>query len=64
MFYVKEFFYNFWVEVMNIVCYIYNRVIFRRGILIILYEIWKGRKLTVKYFYIFGSLCYILADRE
>src|SRR6266487_4893133 len=27
-------------------------------------ELWKGRKPTVKYFHIFGSKCYILADRE
>jgi len=26
-------------------------------------EIWKGRKPTVKYFHVFGSKCYILADR-
>jgi len=25
---------------------------------------WKGRKPTVKYFHVFGSKCYSLADRE
>ncbi|KAA0045248.1 gag-pol polyprotein [Cucumis melo var. makuwa] len=29
-----------------------------------LYELWKGKKPNVKYFHIFGSTCYILADRE
>ena len=28
------------------------------------YELWKGRKLNVKYFKIFGSTCFILKDRE
>ncbi|MCI31251.1 gag-pol polyprotein, partial [Trifolium medium] len=29
-----------------------------------LYELWKGRKPTVKYFHVFESKCYILADIE
>ena len=29
-----------------------------------LYELWKGKKPNVKYFHIFGSVCYILANRE
>ena len=28
------------------------------------YELWRGKKLVVKYFWIFGSDCYILRDRE
>ena len=28
------------------------------------YELWKGRKPNVKYFRIFGSICFILKDRE
>ncbi|GAA0142668.1 hypothetical protein LIER_03512 [Lithospermum erythrorhizon] len=28
------------------------------------YEIWRGRKPNVQYFHEFGSLCYILVDRE
>ena len=28
------------------------------------YELWRGKKLVVKYFRIFGSNCYILRDRE
>ena len=28
------------------------------------YEPWRGKKLVVKYFRIFGSDCYILHDRE
>ena len=29
-----------------------------------LYEIWREKKLKVKYFRVFGSKCYILNDRE
>ena len=49
---------------MNTACYIHNRVTLTRGTSMTLYEIWKGRKPTVKHFHIFGSPCYILADRE
>jgi hypothetical protein len=28
------------------------------------YEIWRGKKPTVKYFRTFGSRCYILCHRE
>lgn len=30
----------------------------------LLFELWKGGKPIVKYFHIFGSICYILAVRE
>ena len=49
---------------MNTACYIHNRVTLRKGTSASLYEIWKGRKPTVKYFHVFGSKCYILDDRE
>ena len=49
---------------MNTACYIHNRVTLRIDTSATLYEIWKGRKPTVKYFHVFGSKCYILADRE
>ena len=55
---------NFWAEAMNTSCYVHNRVTLRKGTSSTLYEIWKGRKPTVKYFRIFGSKCYILTDRE
>ena len=28
------------------------------------YELWRGKKPVVNYFWIFGSDCYILCDRE
>ena len=64
MLHAKELPYNLWAEAMNTACYIHNRVTLRRGTPTTLYEIWKGRKPTVKHFHIFGSPCYILADRE
>jgi len=56
--------YRFWVEAMNTTCYIHNRVTLRTGTTTTLYELWKGRKPTVKYFHVFGSKCYILFDRD
>lgn len=49
---------------MNTVRHIHNRVTLRKGNSTTLYEIWKGRKPIVKYFHVFGSKCYILADHE
>ena len=56
--------YRFWVEAMNTTCHIYNRVTLRTGTTKTLYELWKGRKPTVKYFDVFGSKFYILSDRD
>ena len=28
------------------------------------YEIWRGKKPNLKYFHEFGSICFILDDRE
>ncbi|TYK21443.1 gag-pol polyprotein [Cucumis melo var. makuwa] len=55
---------NFWAEAVNTACHIHNRVTTRSGMTVTLYELCKGRKPNVKYFHIFGSTCYILADRE
>ncbi|WJX56460.1 hypothetical protein P8452_42120 [Trifolium repens] len=49
---------------MNTACYVHNKVTLRKGTTSTLYELWKDRKPTVKHFHIFGSKCYILADRE
>ena len=55
---------HFWTEAMNTACHIHNRVTLRPGTSVTLYEIWRGRKPNVKYFHVFRSTCYILADRE
>jgi len=49
---------------MNTACHIHNRVTLRAGTTTTLYELWKGRKPTIKYFHVFGSKCYILSNRD
>ena len=51
-------------EAVNIACHTVNRVYLRPGTKKTSYELWKERKLNVKYFRIFGSTCFILKDRE
>jgi hypothetical protein len=48
----------------NTACHIINRVYLRPETSKTPYEIWRGKKPTVKYFRTFGSKCYILRDRE
>ena len=55
---------NLWGEVVNTACHTVNRVYFKPGTKKTPYELWKGRKLNVKYFGIFGSTCFILKDRK
>ncbi|KAK2364020.1 putative mitochondrial protein [Trifolium repens] len=64
MLHAKSIPYHFWAEAMNTACYIHNRVTLRKGTSSTLYELWKERKPTVKHFHVFGSKCFILADRE
>lgn len=64
MLHAKNLPYHFWAEAMKIACYFHNRVTLRADTSSTLYELWKGRKPTVKYFHVLGSKCYILADRE
>jgi hypothetical protein len=54
----------FWGEPVNTACHIINRVYLRPETNKTPYEIWRGKKPTVKYFKTFGSKCYILRDRE
>jgi len=49
---------------MNTACHVHNRVTLRAGTATTLYELWKEKKPTVKYLHVFGSKCYILADRD
>lgn len=48
---------------MNTACHIHNMAI-RSGTKATQYELWKGRKLDVKYFQVFCSKCYIFTYRE
>ena len=49
---------------MNTACHTINRVYFCPGTKKTPYELLKGKKPSVSYFHIFGSICYILNDRE
>ena len=64
MLYNKDLARNLWGETVNTACHTVNRVYFKLGTKKTPYELWKGRKLNVKYFRIFGSTCFILKDRE
>ena len=55
---------NLWGEAVNTTCHTVNRVYFKPNTKKTPYELWKGRKLDVKHFRIFGSTCFILKDRE
>jgi len=48
---------HFWGEAVNIVYHIINRVYLRPETNKTPYEIWRGKKPTVKYFRTFGSKC-------
>src|SRR3954464_3452098 len=64
MIHAKKLLIYFWAEAMNTACYVHNRVTLKKGTSTTLYEVWKGRKPTVKYFHVFGSKCYIITDHE
>jgi hypothetical protein len=55
---------HFWGEAVNTACHIINKVYLRPETNRTPYEIWHGKKPTMKYFKTFGSKCYILRDRE
>jgi len=55
---------HFWGDAINTACHIINRVYLRPETNKTAYEIWRGKKPTVKHFRTFGSRCYILRDRE
>ncbi|KAA0039208.1 gag-pol polyprotein [Cucumis melo var. makuwa] len=64
MIHAKNLALHFWAKAINTACHIHNRIATRSGTTFALYELWKGRKPNVKYFHVFASTCYILADRE
>ncbi|XP_038711817.1 uncharacterized protein LOC120006011 [Tripterygium wilfordii] len=55
---------RFWAEAVNTSCYMSNRVHMRSGTKLTCYELWVGKKPTVKHFKVYGSKCFILRDRE
>ncbi|XP_050259860.1 uncharacterized protein LOC126704920 [Quercus robur] len=55
---------NLWDKAMTIAYHTVKRVYFRLGTKKTPYELWKGKKPNVKYFRKFGSIFFILKDRE
>ena len=57
-------FMQFWVETINIACYIANRIFLRLRTKKTSYELWAGRKPNLKYFRTFGCEGYILRNGD
>ena len=55
---------NLWGETVNTAYHTVNKMYFKFGTKKTPNELWKGRNPNVKYFRIFGSICFILKDRE
>ncbi|XP_075499903.1 uncharacterized protein LOC142538472 [Primulina tabacum] len=55
---------RFWAEALNTACHISNRVYLRSGSTMTSYEIIMGKKPNLKYFHVFGCVCYTLNDRD
>ncbi|XP_073019407.1 uncharacterized protein [Primulina eburnea] len=55
---------RFWAEALNTACHITNKVYLRSGSTMTSYEIIMGKKPNLKYFHIFGCVCYTLNDRD
>ena len=53
-----------WAETLNTTCYIINHVYLRPSTKKTPYELWKGKNPNLGYFYIFGSMCFILIDHD
>ena len=64
MLYNKDMARNLQGEAVNTAYHTVNRVYFKLSTKKTPYKLWKGRKLNVKYFRIFGSTYFILKDRE
>ena len=54
----------FWREVVNTIVYTMNIIQVRKDTNKTTYELWFDQSLTVKYFIIFGSKCYIDRDDD
>ncbi|XP_073064107.1 uncharacterized protein [Primulina eburnea] len=55
---------RFWAEALNIASHISNRVYLRSGSTMTSYEIIMGKKPNLRYFHVFGCVCYTLNDRD
>ncbi|XP_073024240.1 uncharacterized protein [Primulina eburnea] len=55
---------RFWAEALNTACHISNRVYLRSESTMTSYEIIMGKKPNLRYFHVFGCVCYTLNDRD
>lgn len=49
----------FWAEVVSTVCHILNRYLISLILKKTPYELWRGKKSNIRYFYPFGCKCFI-----
>ena len=55
---------QFWAEALNTIYYTQNRAYLRLGMIMTPYKIWRGKKPNLKHFHEFGSMCFVLNDKE
>ena len=60
----NDVFMMFWREVVNTLVYTMNKVQVKKDTNKTPYELWFGHSLTIKYFRIFGTACYIKRDDD
>ena len=53
-----------WAEALNTIYYTQNRAYLRLGMIMTPYKIWRGKKPNLKHFHEFGSMCFVLNDKE
>ena len=54
----------FWAETISAACHIVNRVMKRPILNKTPYELWKGRKLNIGYFKVFGYKCFTMNTKD
>jgi len=54
---------HLWAEAVNTTCYVQNRIYMRPILEKTAYELFKGRRPNISYFYQFGCTCYILNNK-
>ena len=50
----------FWMEVINMICYILNHALIRSILKKTSYELWTKRKPNIVYLHVFGCRCFVL----
>ena len=54
----------FWAEAVNTACYTQNRILINKYLMKTPYEIMNDKKPTLKYFHVFGAMCFVLKDGD